>query len=214
MSNTITTFGLIEDDISYREFLRDLIEKQPGWSVVFACPDMGSAFTRLQSQQPDLILLDINLPDISGLEAIPRIKSSAPKVTVMMLTVENQPERIFECLTLGADGYHIKGTSAEQTLGAISDMIHRHASLDAGVARQIISALRSFEARGASEILTIRQREILQLVARGKQRGEIARLLGISTNTVKRHLSNIFQRLGAHSQIEAVNIFSQLQSNG
>ena len=205
------TFGLIEDETTYREFLRNLIELQPGWRVVFACPDAGTAFKMLNTIQPDLILLDNNLPGISGLDAIPQIRTLAPNSNIMLLTVEDQAAKIVESLKLGANGYHIKGTSPEQTFNAISEMINRGASMDAAVARRIIAAYRQNVPVGANDILTARQEEILRLVAKGKQRGEIAAILGVSLNTIKKHLRNIFDRLGARTQIEAVNKFSNLQ---
>lgn len=207
MQSPTVRIVLVEDDHRFRSQLTQVLTTEPRWHVVAQCADAISAIDEITRTQPSLIILDAHLPGLGGIDAIQRFKVCAPESPILMLSVENRPDEIFRALKSGANGYIIKGTSASETISAIKDFLSGGAVMTPAVASRIIDSLREQPENQSLEEydLTPRQSEILEYVSRGRQRGEISLALGISENTVKNHLGNIYQKLGVRSRIEALN---------
>lgn len=191
---------LIEDDATIRDGYTFLLGNTPGLSVVAAYPNADEALKKIAQEQPDVILLDIELPGISGLDALPKLKKLLPDTYILMLTVYEQPNHIFRALGTGASGYLTKNSSPEKIVSAIHEVMEGGGPMSAQIARMVIS---SFQRSEASP-LTKRETEILELISVGKSRKKIAEELFIDLETVKSHIKNIYQKLDVHSKEDAL----------
>lgn len=191
---------LIEDDATIRDGYTFLLGNTPGLSVVAAYPNADEALKKIAQEQPDVILLDIELPGTSGLDALPKLKKLLPETYILMLTVYEQPNHIFRALGTGASGYLTKNSSPEKIVSAIHEVMEGGGPMSAQIARMVIS---SFQRSEASP-LTKRETEILELISVGKSRKKIAEELFIDLETVKSHIKNIYQKLDVHSKEDAL----------
>lgn len=200
--------GLVEDNTSVREALTALLEGSPGFGCVCACRTAEEALKRLPAEKPAVVLMDINLPGLSGIECTRALKEALPEVQIVMLTIEEDSERVFQSLAAGATGYLVKNTPPSRILEAIEE-VHRGGSPMSGpIARMLV---RSFHRPGppsdAGTRLTAREAEVLNLVARGFRSKEVAEALGIGVNTIETHLRHIYEKLHVRSRAEAVARF-------
>lgn len=191
---------LIEDDATIREGFAFLLGNTPGLSVVATYPNAEEALKKIATEVPDVILLDIELPGTSGLDALPKLKKLMPDTYILMLTVYEQPNHIFRALGTGASGYLTKNSSPEKIVSAIHEVMEGGGPMSAQIARMVIS---SFQRSEASP-LTKRETEILELISVGKSRKKIAEELFIDLETVKSHIKNIYQKLDVHSKEDAL----------
>ncbi len=195
------TVVLIEDDKTIREGYSYLINSETGFFVAGAYPRVEDALPHLPDHRPDVILLDIELPGINGLEAIPLIKAQVPRAHILVLTVYEDEEHIFKALTNGAVGYLTKSSSAQKIIASIGEVVAGGAPMSMGVARLVI---RSFHRNTAASPLTRRETEIQEMIAGGKSRSKIAQDLFIDVETVKSHIKNIYTKLDVHSREDAI----------
>lgn len=204
--DSVVKLAVVEDSPSYRASLVNALSARSDWQVVAECPDAASAMSLIPQAGPDLILLDIRLPGASGIDLIPSLKSRLPNTPVVMLTVEDRPDVVVQALESGACGYILKGSSTKELQERVQEVLEGGATMSPAVARRIIHWFQERRSHPRPEDfgLSLRQWEVLQLAARGKQRGEIALALDIELNTVKAHLRNIFEKLDAHSINEAL----------
>jgi DNA-binding NarL/FixJ family response regulator len=191
---------LIEDDATIREGYEFLLGSTPGVTVAAMYPNADEALKKIASEMPDVILLDIELPGTSGLDALPKLKKLLPDSHILMLTVYEQPNHIFRALGTGASGYLTKNSSPERIISAIHEVMEGGGPMSAHIARLVIS---SFQRSEASP-LTKRETEILELISVGKSRKKIAEELFIDLETVKSHIKNIYQKLDVHSKEDAL----------
>lgn len=191
---------LIEDDATIRDGYAFLLGSTTGLSVVATYPNADDALKKIAADQPDVILLDIELPGSSGLDALPKLKKLLPDTYILMLTVYEQPNHIFRALGTGASGYLTKNSSPEKIVSAIHEVMEGGGPMSAQIARMVIS---SFQ-RSESSPLTKRETEILELISVGKSRKKIAEELFIDLETVKSHIKNIYQKLDVHSKEDAL----------
>lgn len=191
---------LIEDDATIRDGYAFLLGSTTGLSVVATYPNADDALKKIAADQPDVILLDIELPGSSGLDALPKLKKMLPDTYILMLTVYEQPNHIFRALGTGASGYLTKNSSPEKIVSAIHEVMEGGGPMSAQIARMVIS---SFQ-RSESSPLTKRETEILELISVGKSRKKIAEELFIDLETVKSHIKNIYQKLDVHSKEDAL----------
>lgn len=191
---------LIEDDATIRDGYAFLLGSTTGLSVVATYPHADDALKKIAADQPDVILLDIELPGSSGLDALPKLKKLLPDTYILMLTVYEQPNHIFRALGTGASGYLTKNSSPEKIVSAIHEVMEGGGPMSAQIARMVIS---SFQ-RSESSPLTKRETEILELISVGKSRKKIAEELFIDLETVKSHIKNIYQKLDVHSKEDAL----------
>lgn len=158
------------------------------------------------AELPDLILLDLRLPGMDGLEALPQFLTAAPKTKIMILTQSDNEADVLRALALGASGYLLKSSTVSTITEGIRTVVKGGALLDAGVARFILNSLKMRQPPNSSEtLLTDRQREILTLLGEGLLKKEIAERLGISYSTVDEHVAHIYDRLGVRNAPAAVN---------
>jgi DNA-binding NarL/FixJ family response regulator len=193
---------IIEDDKTIREGYCFLIGKTPGYSIINSYSSAEYALKKLAADQPDLILLDVGLPGVSGIEAIPKIRAVLPQVLILMLTVHDSEEIVFQALSQGASGYLTKNSSATKIVESIRDLANGGGSMSANIAQMVI---RSFQ-RNANSPLSRRETQILEEIARGKNRRVIAGELFIDSETVKSHVKNIYSKLNVHSRADAIRL--------
>jgi len=192
--------AIVEDDPGIRAPLQLIIEGTPGFSCQFAYEDAESALKVLPDIRPDVILMDINLPGMSGIKAVEKLRKSLPAVNVLMLTVQVDDHSVFESLCAGANGYLVKSTPPARLLAAIEEVQAGGAPMSMNIARKVLS---SFQ-RAHDNPLTARERDILKLLTQGLTYSTIAEQLFVSGHTVRTHIKNIYQKLHVNSRAEAV----------
>lgn len=202
--------AVVEDDKQIRKNLISLLNDSPGFKCIAAYDDAESALAGLPSVNPDVVLMDINLPEMSGIECVRNIKIKIPELLIIMLTVYEDTRKIFSSLEAGAVGYLLKSSHPDQILQAINEVMSGGSPMSAQIARKVVQSfhkLKSVE----SEIfkLTEREREILDLLAKGFLYKEIADKLFISHDTVHNHLRRIYEKLHVRSRTEAVVKYMQ-----
>jgi DNA-binding NarL/FixJ family response regulator len=191
---------IIEDDETIREGYSYLIGNTPGYKVISTYPSYEDAAKKITVDDPDVILLDVELPGVSGVDAIPKLKKLVPDVYILILTVYEQDLIIFRALGNGASGYLTKNTPHEKIISAIHEVMEGGGPMSAHIARMVIT---SFQRNEASP-LTRRETEILEQIATGKSRKRIAQELFIDLETVKSHIKNIYHKLNVHSKADAI----------
>lgn len=157
--------------------------------------------------KPDLVLMDIEMPGMSGLEALAKIKEQSPQTRVVMLTVSDDDEHVMAAIGMGADGYLLKDLNSREFLECIRGLEQGSLAVTRKTATHLISMYQNLlkQAGGEKELLSSREVEVLTLVGKGLLTGDIAQRLYISENTVKYHVRNILQKLGAHNRAEAIS---------
>lgn len=203
MDNRIDVW-LVEDNERYRETMRELVADGDQFRPLpFASCE--EAIDALRAQHvPQVVLMDIELPGMNGIEGVRRIKAAAPSAHVIMLTMHEGNDAVFEAICAGASGYLLKSASAEEVLHALDLVLHGGAPIDAHVARQMLSMFRSVAAPAGEYDLTEREREILELLVEGLTKKQIAGRLFLSFNTIDTHIRNIYAKLHVHSRSDAV----------
>ncbi|MEY2466563.1 MAG: hypothetical protein QOD03_1084 [Verrucomicrobiota bacterium] len=205
--------AIVEDDASFRKSLRQVIESKRGFSCVAECGTGAEALERIPHDPPEIVLMDLNLPDFSGAEVIARLKVILPDISVVVLTVYNDTEHIFKALRAGACGYLLKQATAGEILEAIAEAHRGGAPMTSGIARKVIATFQKQPATDeATAKLSPREREILELVADGYTSKEVADKLAITISTVCWNLDEIYKKLHVHSRVQAVNKLRQTQS--
>ena len=196
--------ALVEDNAPLRLQLAQLIGGAPGFLCVGDFADAESALAGLPAAAPDVVLMDIQLSKMSGVECVARLKHRLPDVKVVMLTAYDDSDTIFQALENGASGYLLKRTPPADLLRSIEDVQNGGAPMNSHIARLVVQ---SFHRRGSSprpaENLTAREEEVLRLVAQGYINKEIADTLGISLETVRQHLKNCYAKLHVRTRTEA-----------
>lgn len=193
--------SLVEDDADIRRGLQLLLKSTPGFSCLAAYGDCASALREIADNPPDVLLMDIQLPGMSGIEGVRRIKKLLPELDVIMLTIHDDDQRVFDSLCAGACGYLVKTTPPAKILESIKDVHHGGAPMSASIARLVIQ---SFQRSVADNALTARELEILSQLCRGKSYKMIAAALHLSKGTVHSHLKKIYKKLEVNSMTEAV----------
>lgn len=196
--------AIVEDSAGVRDNWSKLLNAEPGFSCVGVCDTAEAALRRLPSWQPDVVLMDINLPGMSGIECTARLKEKMPDVHILIVTVYADNEHIFEALQLGANGYLLKCTAPAELLQAISDVMRGGAPMSGQIARKVIGFFRKPAVSAVQDAnLTRREEEILEWIAKGYANKEVAAKLGTSIETVRVHLRHIYEKLHVHSRTEA-----------
>jgi DNA-binding NarL/FixJ family response regulator len=206
------TVSIIEDDAQTREILANWVRRAKGFRCLSEHPSAESALEKLPAENPDIALMDINLPGQSGIECVRRLKLTMPKTQFVMLTVYEDMEHIFSALAAGASGYLLKRTKRATLLDALADVQAGGSPMSSHVARKVVQCFQASPASGGgSEIeqLTPREREVLDLLARGYAFKEVSDMLGISITTVGTHIRRIYEKLHVHSRAQAVAAYTQ-----
>lgn len=197
--------AIVEDTDDIREGLKVLINGSDGYRCIADYSSAEAALRELADKKPDVVLMDINLPGKSGIECTRELKARIPSLPIMMLTIFENDEQIFESLKAGASGYLLKKTQPAKLLEAIQDVHNGGSPMTGQIARRVVGA---FQQMGTShretENLSKREHEILSYLAKGYRYKEIADTLFISIETVRTHLRNIYEKLHVRSRSEAV----------
>jgi DNA-binding NarL/FixJ family response regulator len=200
--------AIVDDVEEVREGLRYLISLDPGLSVVYALKSAEELerLVRLESPGFDLVLMDIGLPGMNGIDATTMVKSRRPEIRVLILTVFEDEERILAAIRAGADGYLLKNTRPAELAEQIKQTCEGHSPVSPAVAGRLLQEIRSQDAPapGPDYGLTGREREILRDVAAGLTYREIAERRGIASSTAKKHILHLYQKLNVNSKVEFV----------
>jgi DNA-binding NarL/FixJ family response regulator len=197
--------AIIEDTDEIREGLGVLINGSEGFRCIASYATAEAALRDLPRQNPDVVLMDINLPGMSGIECTRAMKARCPTVPVMMLTIYENDDQIFESLKAGASGYILKKTPPAKLLESIQELHSGGSPMSSQIARKVVSAFQLMAPSSReTENLSKREQEILSYLARGYRYKEIADALFISVETVRTHLRNIYEKLHVRSRAEAV----------
>ncbi|MBI4662189.1 MAG: response regulator transcription factor [Verrucomicrobia bacterium] len=202
------TVSIVEDNDQLRSTLARVIGRAQGLQCVSQYASGEAALEALPKERPNVVLMDINLPGINGVECVRRLKQLAPDTQVVMLTVYEDTENIFNALAAGATGYLLKRTRCEELLAAIQDVIRGGSPMTTHIARKVVQ---SFQKSGAShqptESLSAREQEVLDCLSQGFLYKEIAEKLGISYETVHTYIRRIYEKLQVRTRTEAVAKF-------
>ena len=196
---------IVEDDRGLREQLIQILESAPDIKCLGAFISAEEALPQILTKNPDVVLMDIKLPGMSGIQCVTEIKKVAPNMQIIMVTVYEDSERIFRALKAGANGYLVKSSPPEQLLAAIRDVYKGGAPMSSHIASKVV---KHFHLVGNSpleaENLSPREREVLELLASGFIYKEIGDKLSIGTETVRTYVKNICQKMHVRSRLEAV----------
>ena len=201
---------VVDDSPLFRQGLASLLNSRPDMQVVGEAGDGFEALEKTRDTVPDVVLMDIIMPGCDGLEATRRIKQEMPHVQIVMLTVSESEENLFEAIKLGARGYLLKDVGAEELLRVLRGLSRGETYVAPGIAARILQEFA--RPSRTAEALSGREREVLKLVTEGLSNKEIAQSLGISPSTVKNHLRNIMEKLHVRNRVEAAIRF--LNGNG
>ena len=199
------TVAIVEDNSEICEGLEHVLAKTPGFTCVCACRNAKTALRKIPTCSPDVVIMDINLPDASGIDCTAKLKRLLPEMQIMMFTVYDDSEQIFRAMEAGASGYLLKRSSSTVLLNALREMKSGGVPMTGEIARKVIERFRkpTISADQTAE-LTRREEEVIQLLAEGHPAKEIASRLSITADTVNAHLKHIYEKLHVRSRIEAV----------
>jgi len=202
------TILIAEDHVVVRESIRQFLEREAKLEVVGEASDGEEAVQMASQLKPDVIIMDISMPKLNGIEATRRIKAQQPSATILILTAYDYEQYIFPLLEAGAAGYLLKDISGRELVSAIETVYKGEAVLYPSVARKVMERIRQtrVESSGghASDLLTEREIAILKMAAKGMSNSDIADELHLSARTIESHLATIFNKLGVGSRTEAV----------
>lgn len=197
--------ALVEDNGGIRESLERLFSTTDDITLAGVFKDGESAVAGMEASAPDVALVDINLPGISGIDVIRQMKARLPHVQFMVLTVYDDPTRIFQALAAGATGYLLKHEDPAELISAVHDLHRGGSPMSGSVARRVVLSFHQMgDSTDAQENLTPREAEILQLLAKGYLYKEIAENLSIGNETVRTHVRHIYDKLHVRTRTEAV----------
>ena len=202
------TVSIVEDQRDTRESLAALVNGTAGLKCLSTYPTGEAALNGIPKDRPDIALVDINLPGMSGIECVSKLKAQLPGLNVLMLTTYEESDLIFNSLRAGANGYLLKNMPPEELLEALEQVQAGGAPMSMQIARKVVQHFReSGQASAGVEDLTPREHEILGLLARGSMYKEISAQLGISMPTVRTHLRHIYEKLHVQTRTEAAAKF-------
>ncbi|SPE52640.1 Two component transcriptional regulator, LuxR family [Verrucomicrobia bacterium] len=197
--------AVVEDKAAFRRGLGAIFELTPGIECVGMYATGEEALRELPRSAPEVVLMDINLPGMSGIECTRELKRLRPATQVVMLTIEENTDRVFAALRSGAAGYLLKAAPPQEILEGIQLVAQGGSPMSAVIARRVVESFHGAPgASGSKESLTQREVEVLEGIARGKRVKEVAADLGVSPTTVQTYLRRIYEKLQVHSQAEAV----------
>ena len=198
------TIAIVDDDDEIRESLVVLLNQEKDFRCVAQFSSAEAALAGLAAGCPDVLLMDINLPNMSGIECVRRLKLQLPEILVVMLTVYEDTEKIFQSLAAGATGYLLKRTSGVELRQAVKQVFAGGSPMSSHIARKVVQYFHQRPAPDGMETLSKREKEVLDQLAQGRLYKEIADELVISIDTVRKHLTSIYNKLHVHSRTDAV----------
>ena len=195
--------SIVEDQSELRESLVEWLGNAPGLCCVGMHATGEDALKKIPAENPDVVLMDINLPGMNGIQCVARLKKTLPHTQVLMLTTYDEGDLIFDSLRAGANGYLLKNMPQEEMVQAVHQVHAGGAPMALQIARKVINHFHQTKPSSELEQLTVRELEILRLLAKGHMYKEIADHLAISMSTVRTHVSAVYEKLHVHSRTEA-----------
>jgi DNA-binding NarL/FixJ family response regulator len=197
--------SIVEDLAEIRDGLTDLVKSDKELLMLESFGNAESAIAKLPGLQPDIVIMDINLPGMNGIDCIKQLKEKCPDTQFMMFTVYENDEKVLQALQAGASGYLLKRTKPLQILESIKELNQGGSPMSSNIARKLLNIFIDEKKVSKKEILTERENEVLQLLADGLLYKEIAERLNIVHGTVRQHIHNIYEKLHVQNRTEAVN---------
>lgn len=200
--------SIVDDDQPTSQILADLIRESPQLAFLSYYPDTESALENLPKDQPNVVLMDINIPQLNGIECVRALKPLLPKTQFLMLTVYADADHIFAALAAGATGYLLKGTRRTQLLAAIKQIAQGGSPMSCSIARKVVQSFSRPEIRQSGlEELSPRENSVLELLAKGYLYKEIAEQLGLSVLTIDTYVRRVYDKLHVNSRSQAIAKF-------
>lgn len=201
----LTQVAIIEDERDLREGLRSLLNFTPNFKCVGDYRSMEEALRQIYLFKPDLVLTDIGLPNMNGIEGTRILREKFPDLPIIVLTVHDEDDKIFQALCAGANGYLLKNSSPSAIISAINEVLNGGSPMSPSVATRVVNLFRKFAPPEKSDVhLTEQERKILKMLTEGHHYKTVAFDLNISISTVSFHIKNIYEKLQVHSKSEAV----------
>lgn len=200
--------GIVEDNRDLREALAMMIQFTEQYELVGTFENAESAIEVVPTIAIDALLMDVNLPGYNGYECVSILKTKRPNLLFIMCTSHEDDEIIFKSLKAGASGYILKTEGPTKIIDALNDLFEGGSPMSSSIARKVVASFSKFEAINENVLLlTLRENEILQLLATGKMNKEVADSLQISSGTVRKHIQHIYEKLQVNTRVEAVNLY-------
>ena len=197
--------AIVEDNNTLRNSLLNLLNRTDGMKCVSSMSNLQNVVSELGRMTPDIVLMDIGLPDISGIEGVRTVKTNFQDMLGLMFTVFEDDDKIFDAIRAGASGYLLKKTPPEEIVEAIRDLYHGGAPMSASIARKVIQSFQSQPSHVMEDYqLTVREKEILYSLVDGLSYKKIADKYFVSISTIRTHICNIYHKLHVNSKAEAV----------
>jgi DNA-binding NarL/FixJ family response regulator len=197
--------SIVDDEKKLCESIAAFLDRSPGFRCLSMYGSAETALQRLPADQPDVVLMDINMAGMNGIECARRLKALNPRIQILMLTVYDDTDQIFKALAAGATGYLLKRHDPDELLQAIRDVQDGGSPMSNSIARKVVASFQKAELIGENEIqLSAREQVVLDCLARGLPYKQIGDELGISINTIRTHLRHIYEKLHVQSRTEAV----------
>lgn len=200
MSDTIIKVAIVEDDSEIRQLLSLIIDGSPGFECKKNYSNCEDAIAGIPKDPPDVVLMDIDLPKLNGIEGIKILKEKLTKTDFIMLTIKEDDESVFQSLCAGATGYLVKDIPPVKLLNSIKDVVEGGSPMSAGIARKVTSSFH----KSTESPLSARETEVLKRLCDGENYKTIADAIFVSGNTVRAHIKNIYKKLQVNSRAEAV----------
>lgn len=210
----MTTIAIVEDNIQLAEQLQDLVSSFDKFKVLFVANNGIELIDHLKCQQPQLIIMDIEMPKMNGIESVKYVKQQYPNIKIVMHSVLNNDNAIVESIMNGANGYILKNEKAQKLIDALEEVLDGGAPITPSVAQKLIKYLNYSQAtiKKVDYNLSEREFQILANISQGLTYKLIADKLFISTKTVGKHIENIYSKLHVNNKVDAVNIFREINS--
>jgi DNA-binding NarL/FixJ family response regulator len=200
------TVSIVEDIEEVRESLVKLVRESDDFLLLSSYLNAESAQKGIPEEQPEIVIMDINLPGVSGIDCIRKIKDECPNTQFMMYTIFEDDEKVFEALEAGASGYLVKKTPKEKIPAALRELHEGGSPMSTHIARKVIQSFRHKNQMGEeSNLLTRKEKEVLELLSKGFLYKEIGDRLNISLNTVKQHIHKLYEKLHVSNRTSAIN---------
>ena len=198
------SISIVEDMAEVRNSLEKLIQQEPGMLLLSSSSNAEEAMPLLLESQPEIVIMDINMPGISGIDCIRKIKDDCPHTQFMIFTIYENDEKVFDALAAGASGYLLKKTPGDKIIEAIEELYKGGSPMSSQIARKVIGYFKENKKQGYDG-LTNKENEILLLLSKGYLYKEIAQQLSITLGTVTQHIHRIYEKLHVNNRTEAIN---------
>lgn len=201
------SLAIVDDEAELRQSISTFLNNTPGFRCISSYGNAEEAVRKLPTDKPDVVLMDINMKGMNGIECVRRLKAVAPQIQIMMLTVYQDTKQIFEALAAGATGYLLKRLTPEKLLEAIKEVHEGGGAMSGFIARKVIASFQTVKAQDKFCHLTTREQMVLDCLARGITYKHIASELNVSLATIRTHIRHIYEKLQVHSRTEAVVMY-------